>query len=53
MTYKIGTLQGLEEVQENEDKLYTISNEYGGKSYHPLAPQIRSTWLFNKYDLND
>ena len=43
----------LDSLKPFEDKLFTISNEYGGKSYHPLAPQIRSIWLFNKYDLND
>ena len=43
-----------EALKPFEDKLFTISNEYGGKSYHPLSPQIRSIiWLFNKYDLND
>jgi hypothetical protein len=43
----------FEKLRPFEEKLYTISNEYGGKSYHPLAPQIRSVWLFNKYDLNE
>ena len=43
----------IDTLKPFEDKLFTISNEYGGKSYHPLAPQIRSIWLFNKYDLND
>jgi len=43
----------LEHLKPFEDKLFTISNEYGGKAYHPLAPQIRNLWLFNKYTLND
>ena len=43
----------LDSLKPFEDKLFTISNEYGGKSYHPLAPQIRSIWLFNKYELNN
>jgi hypothetical protein len=43
----------LDSLKPFEDKLFTISNEYGGKSYHPLAPQIRSIWLFNKYDVSD
>ena len=43
----------FESLKPFEDKLYSISNEYGGKGYHPLAPQIRSIWLFNKYELND
>ena len=35
------------------DKLFTISNEVNGKSFHPLAPQIRNVWIFNKYDLDE
>ena len=40
----------LDALKPFEEKLYTISDEYGGKSYHPLAPQIRSIWILKKFD---
>jgi len=43
----------FEAMKSFEDKLFYISNEYGGKAFHPLAPQIRNIWLFCKYELND
>jgi hypothetical protein len=32
------------------DKLYVIAAEKGGDSFHPLAPQIRFSWLLKKYE---
>jgi hypothetical protein len=33
-----------------KEKLYVIAAEKGGDSFHPLAPQIRFTWLLKKYE---
>jgi hypothetical protein len=43
----------FEAMKPFEDKFFYISNEYGGKAFHPLAPQIRSTWIFNEYSLTE
>jgi hypothetical protein len=33
-----------------KDKLYVIAAEKGGDNFHPLAPQIRFSWLLKKYE---
>jgi hypothetical protein len=33
-----------------KEKLYVIAAEKGGDNFHPLAPQIRFTWLLKKYE---
>jgi hypothetical protein len=32
------------------EKLYVICGEKGGDNFHPLAPQIRFSWVLKKYD---
>jgi hypothetical protein len=32
------------------DKLYVIASEKGGDNFHPLAPQIRFSWVLKKYE---
>jgi hypothetical protein len=40
----------LERLKLFRDKLYVIANENGESGFHPLAPQIRFTWILKKYE---
>lgn len=39
--------QILEKLSSHKDKIYIISDENGNIGFHPLAPQIRFTWILN------
>ena len=40
----------LEHLKPFKDKLCVIGNDSGGSGYHPLAPQIRFSWVLKKYE---
>jgi hypothetical protein len=40
----------LECLKPFRDKLYVIANEKGESGFHPLAPQIRFSWVLKKYE---
>jgi hypothetical protein len=40
----------LERLKPFTDKLRIIASEKGGDNFHPLAPQIRFTWVLQKYE---
>jgi len=40
----------LERLEPFKDKLCVIANENGGSGFHPLAPQIRFSWILKKYE---
>jgi hypothetical protein len=33
------------------DKLYEIADAEGRSGFHPLAPQIRFSWILKKYEV--
>ena len=39
----------LERLKTFKDKLCVIASEKGGSGFHPLAPQIRFSWVLEKY----
>jgi hypothetical protein len=39
----------LEYLKPYKDKLYIIADTKGENGFHPLAPQIRFTWVLTKY----
>lgn len=41
----------LEHIKSFEEKLYIIGSTVGESGFHPLAPQIRFTWILKKLDL--
>jgi hypothetical protein len=40
----------LERLKPFNDKLCVIASEKGGSGFHPLAPQIRFSWILKKYE---
>ena len=40
----------LERLKPFKDKLCVIASENGGSGFHPLAPQVRFSWLLKKYE---
>jgi hypothetical protein len=40
----------LEHLKPFKDKLYEIADGEGHSGFHPLAPQIRFTWVLKKYE---
>jgi hypothetical protein len=40
----------LERLKPFKDKLCVIACESGGSGFHPLAPQIRFSWILKKYE---
>jgi hypothetical protein len=40
----------LEHLKPFNDKLCEIADEQGHSGFHPLAPQIRFTWVLKKYE---
>ena len=40
----------LEHLKPFKDKLCVLASENGGSGYHPLAPQIRFSWILKKYE---
>jgi hypothetical protein len=40
----------LERLKPFKDKLCVIASENGGSGFHPLAPQIRFSWVLKKYE---
>jgi hypothetical protein len=40
----------LERLKPFKDKLHVIASENGGSGFHPLAPQIRFSWVLKKYE---
>jgi hypothetical protein len=41
----------LERLKPFKDKLFVIASEKGESGFHPLAPQIRFTWVLKKFDM--
>jgi len=41
----------LERLKLFKDKLCVIGNENGSSGFHPLAPQVRFSWLLKKYEV--
>ena len=40
----------LRHLRPLKAKLYEIGDEHGNSGFHPLAPQIRFTWILKKYE---
>ena len=40
----------LEHLKSFQNKLCVIAGEKGGDNFHPLAPQIRFSWILQKYE---
>ena len=40
----------LEHLKPFKDKLCVIANESGASGFHPLAPQIRFSWILKKFE---
>jgi hypothetical protein len=40
----------LEHLKPFKDKLCVIANESGASGFHPLAPQIRFSWILKRYE---
>jgi hypothetical protein len=40
----------LDRLKPFKDKLYVIACESGESGFHPLAPQIRFSWILKKYE---
>jgi hypothetical protein len=40
----------LDRLKPFKEKLYIIASESGESGFHPLAPQIRFTWILKKYE---
>jgi hypothetical protein len=40
----------LDRLKPFREKLYVIASENGGSGFHPLAPQVRFTWVLKKYE---
>jgi hypothetical protein len=43
----------LEKLTPYKDKLCEIGNEKGESGFHPLAPQIRFSWVLKKFEIAD
>ena len=41
----------LESLKPFRDKLYIIASNKGEDGFHPLAPQIRFSWVLKKFDI--
>lgn len=41
----------LESLKPFRDKLYIIASNNGEDGFHPLAPQIRFSWVLKKFDI--
>lgn len=41
----------LGHLKAYKDKLYVIADSQGNSGFHPLAPQIRFTWVLKKYEI--
>jgi hypothetical protein len=41
----------LEHLKPFKDKLCEIADEQGHSGFHPLAPQVRFTWVLKKYEI--
>ena len=40
----------IDRLKPFKDKLCVIASENGGSGFHPLAPQIRFSWILKKYE---
>jgi hypothetical protein len=40
----------LEHLKPFQEKLCVIASESGASGFHPLAPQIRFSWILKKYE---
>ena len=40
----------LEQLKPFANKLHMIADDKGGDNFHPLAPQIRFSWILEKYE---
>ena len=40
----------IERLKPFKDKLCVIASETGGSGFHPLAPQVRFSWVLKKYE---
>ena len=41
----------LETLRPFREKLYIIASNNGEDGFHPLAPQIRFSWVLKKFDI--